>query len=91
MTETLDMPSIKKKVIQALDEAFEGAEPSGKVAILALELEDLTVVRRKLLDDLKWMVEQLADDPDIDANEVRVHLHKLKRGLREMSGINDGK
>ena len=77
------MPSIRTRVMKILDDAFDEVEPSGKSAILALEVQKLTVVPRQLIDDVRYLV-NLSKDPDFDINDAKIAIMPLRRGLEEL-------
>lgn len=78
--------TIRTRVIEILDEAFEGADPSGKLAVLALELQGMTVVTRKLLDDIRYMVENSTGD-DVDINDLKIFLKPIREELRRLTAV----
>jgi hypothetical protein len=81
MVET-DVMTIRTRAIETIDAAFEETQPSGKLAILALELAHMTIVTRKLLDDVRYMAEN--SNGDVDINDLRIWLKPIKEELRKL-------
>jgi hypothetical protein len=83
MLET-NVMTIRTRVMEILDEALtSGTEPSGKLAVLALELAGMTVVTRKFFDDVRYMVENA--DEDADVNDLRIFLHPIRQELKKLT------
>lgn len=80
--------TMRAKVIKVLDKTFKEVEPSGKTAMLGLEMDRLIVVTRQFYDDVRHLLDRSVD-PDFDLNDAKIAIHAIRRSYAAMDNQPD--